>query len=177
MTDQHTSHLISEYIDNELSPDLRSKFDKHIEKCQRCREELGKSIRLKTVLSEINAPDPGDQYFDDLSERIESLTFHEGAASVESVVPTGRFGKQQEVLKMLIRLAAVITLLFVSFYISDMAGSSRNERWVGTMSDSDYVENDNLRYSEEPSRTQAGISRTSARNQNEADSGETNRGE
>ena len=171
MTDQHTSHLISEYIDNELSPQKRSIVDKHIEKCLKCREELEKALRLKTVLSEIKSPDPGEGYFDDLSARIGSLTFHKPAPSVVTDARGGRFRSEQAILKSLIRLAAVITLLFVSFYISDTAGNGENDHWAGTIPDSDYVEDDTFRFSEEPSRTQGGISRTSSRFSSETDSG------
>lgn len=171
MTDQHTSHLINEYLDNELDPQMRSRFDKHIEKCPRCREELGKAVRLKMVLSEVKSPNPGAAYFDDLSARIESLTFHQAAPPVVTDVRAGQFRSEQAILKSLIRLAAVITLLFISFYISDMAGNSKNDRWAGTISDSDYVDDDSFRLSAEPSRTQGGISRTSSRFSENTDSG------
>ncbi len=139
MTDLHTTHLHNDYLDGLLSDEQKATVDNHIAGCENCRSDLEELKRLTEILGEIESPDPSREYFHNLSDRIESRTSaSERSDSSDSSVANQR--GSHHILKVLIRLAAVITLLFTSFYISYIKQEKDNTRWAEKISESDYVD-------------------------------------
>ncbi len=47
------SHLISAYVDDELTPSEKWSLCEHLEQCETCRRELDEMLRLKHMVSEM----------------------------------------------------------------------------------------------------------------------------
>ncbi len=140
MSDRHTVHTHQEYADGLLSASAKAEVERHTASCDACREDLKMFTELKLRLAAIEAPDPGDLYFDSLTEKILVRTaLPSPAQTSESVIdiPAG-----QRIMKTLIRLAAAITLLFGSFYASGFAPEHSYDSWTDNMAQSGYQRTD-----------------------------------
>jgi len=139
MTDRHSIHLHGDYVDGELSPIEKSDVDAHIASCESCREDLERLTRLKASLATLTTPDPGIEYFDNLTDRIAARTTN--AARDDVVAPQ----RGPDMLKILIRLAAAITLLFGSFYLSNIKQAHSPTGWANQSGQTGkFVSNDSL---------------------------------
>lgn len=139
MTYRHTSHLLGDYLDGELTSNEKSLVEAHVAVCARCREELEHLRKLITTLGQIESPDPGDEYFHNLLAIVTARTSGM-ARGLPSSPPVGtQIGPGRNILKILIRLAATITLLFAAFYISDFNQERRAARWPGKYTEGKYV--------------------------------------
>ncbi|MEZ5359545.1 MAG: zf-HC2 domain-containing protein [Candidatus Zixiibacteriota bacterium] len=116
MSDRHTVHLHDDYADGSMAEKLRSEIDRHTADCSACREDLDMIIELKKRLAEIEAPDPGDRYFQELTDKILYRTAPTDVRTDGAVIIPVSPG--QQTMKTLIRVAAAVTLLFGSFYAS-----------------------------------------------------------
>ena len=144
MTTLHTTHLHNDYLDGILSDEDTIIVDKHLNECRDCRRDLEKLRRLVSSLGSFQAPDPGQEYFQNFSDKIAARTV---LAEKNTAAPrnfTGSRNYRQEILKTLIRLAAVVTLLFISFYISNIKGEKDATRWAEKISDSDFAAGDSV---------------------------------
>ena len=107
--------------------------------CEKCRSDMEELNRLTEILGGIQPPDPDREYFHNLSDRIESRTVSAERLNSSDSAIVNQQGSHH-ILKVLIRLAAVITLLFTSFYISYIRQEKNNTRWAEKISESDYVD-------------------------------------
>ncbi|MCK5125432.1 MAG: zf-HC2 domain-containing protein [candidate division Zixibacteria bacterium] len=134
MMDRHTSHLHNDYVDGLLSEKQASEVDNHADSCEKCREDLNQLRNLKDRLAAIDAPDPGLEYFERLSEKVAERTHSITNESNSKSVNIKPVSASQAVLKTLIRVAAAITLLFGSFYASDFLSgnnqSPNSDNWA-----------------------------------------------
>jgi len=157
MTYRHTSHLHGDYLDGDLSPDARADVERHLETCLECREDIERLKRLKQALRQIEVPDPGDEYFDNLrgiiSARTSAMTVP-GDSTQPKVEITGT---TRQALKTLIRLAAAVTFLFSAFYISDINQEKQSSRWGGKIQKGDFVTSDQISPEERLMYPPAGI--------------------
>jgi anti-sigma factor RsiW len=48
---RHVRKMISQYVDNELTPDERKDFDSHIQSCASCRDELEEILALHELFA------------------------------------------------------------------------------------------------------------------------------
>ena len=156
MTHLNTT-LLHDYLDGELSFDQKAEVENHLAACERCRLELEALKRLKAVLSRVETPDPGRAYFKDLNDRIAARTFCHDIRQPEPVSPVARSLSGRDTLKALIRLAAVITLLFASFYISQIVRENRSTRWADKITQGKYAGTDSIESSPDIIEPQAGI--------------------
>lgn len=138
MTNHHTNPWHSDYLDDELSSEKKTEIKAHLEICAECRDDMEKLRRLRSALRSIEAPDPGREYFADLTERIAARTV--SSATDQRVAKY--VSSRTDILKTLIRLAAVITLLFGSFYVSNLKQEKEGVRWSNTISKGNYVQSD-----------------------------------
>ncbi len=141
MTDRHTSYLHGGYLDDELSPARRTEIEAHLIRCRECREDLDQLRRLRSLLGRIETPNPGPEYFAGLEERIAVMTTAQEGPMGLSISPSTR-NRGGEILRTLIGLAAVITLLFTSFYISSERQEREYNRRAGRAPGSRYVQAD-----------------------------------
>jgi len=130
MTYRHTTFYHGDYLDGELSPDLRDQIERHLAACAECREDLEKLKVLTRSLTQLEVPDPGDEYFEALTgtivARTAAITGEESAPATVSYQRDTR----RRLLTTLIKLAAAVTLLFTAFYISDFNQEKRATRWA-----------------------------------------------
>jgi len=63
------------YLDNELSPEAKKRFEQHLKRCRECREELEDFKRLKEVMKSMKYKEPQDivwqRYWAKVYNRIE----------------------------------------------------------------------------------------------------------
>jgi anti-sigma factor RsiW len=139
MTYRHTSHLHGDYLDGDLSPGASETVERHVESCAQCREDIERSRRLKHTLRQIEVPDPGNDYFEDLSDAIVARTsaMIPQEASPKPAIEPDNTGRQ--VLKTLIKLAMAVTFLFLAFYISDFNQEKQATRWADKIRQGNFV--------------------------------------
>jgi hypothetical protein len=139
MTYRHTTYLHGDYLDGALRPEEMAEVDRHLEACEKCREDLQRLRTLTSTLRRIESPDPGDAYFDSLVEAVSLRT--EGIEDERAVERPATFqpAATRRILKVLIKLAAVITLLFMAFYISDFNRKQQTPHWSEHISGSGYA--------------------------------------
>ncbi len=139
MTYRHTTYLHGDYLDGTLSPDEMAQVDRHLKECEKCREDFHRLQTLTATLRRIESPDPGDVYFDNLVEmislRTEGIQDEQFAAQPSAFQPVAT----RRTLKVLIKLAAAITLLFMAFYISDFNRKQQSPHWSEHMTGSGYA--------------------------------------
>jgi len=138
MTEHHTHPWHSDYLDNELTPDKKAEVEAHLKTCAECRDDMEKLKKLQSALRNIEVPDPGKEYFAGLSERIAARTV---SPTTNRRVPEF-ISSRTDILKTLIRIAAVITLLFGAFYLSNLKREKEGARWNDTISKGKYVQSD-----------------------------------
>ena len=138
MTDRHTMHLHSDYLDKSLSAEQRRAVERHLATCSECRRDFDLLRNLLARLSEIESPDPGIDYFNDQTEKIMARTASPSERRADTITLTPPAPSSQRILKILIRLAAVITLLFGSFYVSGLIPERYNSRLGGKFAQSEY---------------------------------------
>jgi hypothetical protein len=139
MTYRHTKHQHGDYLDGDLSPDEMAQVEAHIKVCAECRDDLDRLKRLTASLRRIKAPDPGDDYFDDL---LASAVARAEAIEKESAISTVRNAREpaaKRILQTLIRLAAAVTLLFTAFYISDFNQERKSTDWANDPTRGSYA--------------------------------------
>ena len=159
MTHINTS-LLHAYLDNELSPEQTRLVDNHLDACPDCRLELTRLQRLKLTLGGITSPNPGHDYFRQLQDKIAARTIGRDQtieASSSSQAPG--IPKGQYILRLLIRLAAVITLLFASFYVAQVVQQTRGEKWAETTTENGLAQEDSIQTGDETIEFSPGINR------------------
>lgn len=130
MTHIDTS-LLHAYLDGDLTSSQKANVEAHLPVCDICRAELSALKNLKTALLQIASPDPGPEYFRRSLQRIAART--DKRVISEQLQRSNRIGpvpRGQYILRVMIRLAAVITLLFASFYASQLVGQNRAGKWA-----------------------------------------------
>ncbi len=139
MTYRHTTYLHGDYLDGVLNPDEMAQIDRHLKACEKCREDFERLRTLTATLRRIESPDPGDAYFDNLVDTISLRT--EGIEDEQTAEQSLAFrpATARRTLKVLIKLAAVITLLFMAFYISDFNRKQQSPHWSENISGSGYA--------------------------------------
>lgn len=119
MTNRHTSHLIGEFLDGELSPKKHQEVLDHFSRCPSCAKEMKQYQQLKSILNRVESTEPGEGYFEALSENILTRTEHIYPVSKLDSNVRRQSLTRQNIFKMLIRVAAVITLLFISLFATE----------------------------------------------------------
>ena len=139
MTYRHTIHLHGDYLDGDLSPDQKDQIKRHLDTCAECRQDLEKLRRLTQALHAIEGPDPGDAYFENLTDLVMARTATMTGPAVSSrTIPEYR-GPGRQTLTTLIKLAAAVTLLFTAFYISDFNYKNYAPRWAEYINHGGYA--------------------------------------
>jgi anti-sigma factor RsiW len=151
--------LLHAYLDGETTSGQKADAEHHLVSCLRCRREMERLRQLKSVLSQIGAPDPGGNYFSGLSERIMGrIAGQKIVSQTNEFKPAVLASTGQDILRILIRLAAIVTLLFASFYISQVIRQHRAVQWAETISENG-VSQDQVVHDNEGMEVSAGINR------------------
>jgi anti-sigma factor RsiW len=130
MTYRHTVPLHGDYLDEEVAPLIRREIEQHLAICPACRADLEQLRALKNLMSGVTVPDAGENYFRSTERSILERTVEGLPDEAPGAVPP--IDSVRHMLKTLIRIAAVVTLLFGTFYLSDNKNAAGPSRWAGT---------------------------------------------
>ena len=142
MTNRHTIYLHGDYLDGDLSPDETARVEEHLEQCVSCREDLDRLKRLISTLRNIEAPDPGEGYFDNMLATVVARTDIAEYKTADEAVSRPVESGTKRVLRTLIRLAVAVTLLFTAFYVSDFSQRQKTSGWAHRVTPGNYVDSD-----------------------------------
>lgn len=140
MTNRHTIYLHGDYLDGDLSPDETARVEEHLEKCTSCREDLDRLKRLIYTLRNIEGPDPGEGYFDNLLATVVARTDMDEHKTAAEVVSRPAESGTKGMLRTLIRLAVAVTLLFTAFYVSDFSQRQKTTGWANRATHGGFVD-------------------------------------
>jgi len=129
MSDRHTIHLHSDFLDDELPAALREQVLEHITVCQSCRQDLDGMKRAVEILGKISVLEPAEGYFDNVTERILAKTISQSDKPM--VLPTiGILSTMSyhRTIRVFLRVAAVIALMVITLLASEL----RINRLAGT---------------------------------------------
>lgn len=129
MTNRHTTPRHGDYLDGDVDPKGRLEIERHLSECPACRADMIQLAGLKNLLSGITVPDPGDEYARSSEKAILDRLVEEEPVPIASGLADDSV---RNLLKNLIRIAAVVTLLFGTFYLVDLREDSGVSRLAGT---------------------------------------------
>lgn len=119
MTCQRALSLIEDLIDGELSPAEAEQVKRHLDGCNKCRDEFKAAQRLKQLLQQIPGYDPGGDYWEETTRLIHARTIDVPPGSrLLPAVTTGAVGEHRNTLvRALVSLAASLFVLFSAILI------------------------------------------------------------
>jgi anti-sigma factor RsiW len=123
--------LIDGLVDGELAESTASDLEQHLRKCTQCRSEHEATVRLKQWLGQIEAPDPGRDYWSEttrliLAKTVDAIGERVGAVDTQVRTASGR----RAFVKALVSLAASIVILISAIAIGENQPRSAQSRTV-----------------------------------------------
>lgn len=136
MTCHQALSLLDDYSDNELGPALAAEVAQHLEVCATCRQEYEAGRQLTQVLKqtqdEARLPDPGEDYWSEVSSLILARTTESSVPSANEESPVSyrsRSDTRQAVMRSVMLFAASLVLMIGALLIGSqrhrMGSSSR----------------------------------------------------
>lgn len=129
MTCHQALSLLDDYIDNELSPAVTAEVAQHLEQCAACRQEYesGKHLTqvLKQTQDESRLPDPGEDYWSEVSSLILARTVESSAPSADEESPVrlrSRAETRQSLMRSAMLFAASLVLLLGALLVGSQRG-------------------------------------------------------
>ena len=124
---RHALPLIGSLVDNELNEAETARLKKHIDECNRCRQEFEETVHLREILSQSRITDPGQQYWSETTSLILARTTEQAhyAQGHQASRKTRHYG-QVTLIRSIMSVVASITILFIALSI----GSSLKEQQV-----------------------------------------------
>jgi len=126
MKDEHIKDLLVDYLDGLLSKGLKKEVDAHLDKCEACKKEL---IQLKTVFKAIE-----EEKDVEVPESLKTgfyETLDQEILNNSKVIPVqenkNSFGK------LLLKIAAGITLLLMSYTFGKYHGNVSSEKEIAAI--------------------------------------------
>jgi hypothetical protein len=118
MTIRFPSSLLEDYVDNELSEEERAEFKKQLESSPELRAEYESAIALKELLKTQTVPDPGEDYWSEVTQLILAKTAgSENLERIEVVSQDDLSRKKSAFYRSLISAVAALFILFSALYI------------------------------------------------------------
>ena len=113
MTWHLTGSLLEDYIDGELAETEVTRVTEHLKTCPECRAEFDSGRRLKIVLSQQRLPDPGPDYWPEVTSLVLARTVESGATQfVERPAAERQHADvRRTFVRSLVSLAASLVLL------------------------------------------------------------------
>ncbi|MBN1212225.1 MAG: zf-HC2 domain-containing protein [candidate division Zixibacteria bacterium] len=124
MTHRHITDVIDDYIDEELDISTAEEVRRHLEQCRTCRAEYELALRLRNILSGNSAPDPGEDYFNEVSALISAKTVetYQTETAVTNLEQQRRNNKRA-FYRSLVSVAASLVIFFTALIF----GSTQNK--------------------------------------------------
>lgn len=118
MTHRHKLSLLGDFVDNELSGEELEEFKGLLAESEDLRAEHELTARLKELLRQKRAPDPGEAYFDGLTRLVEARTIETELAPAEPEPDRTDPGYQRRMfVRALLSAAASLFLFFAALTI------------------------------------------------------------
>lgn len=115
MTHRHKMSLLGDFVDNELPDTELAEVKKLLANSEDLRSEHELLVRLKQLLRQKRAPDPGEAYFDELTRLIEARTVDAGTLPVETAIVRSDPSHQRRMfVRSLVSAAASLFLFFAA---------------------------------------------------------------
>lgn len=111
MTCRVVLSLLDEYIDNELAPPQAATLRAHLDQCPSCRAEADRSLRLKELLAEAPAREPGPQYWHELTPIVKARTVDADPSWSLGERSTANTHQRTDLVRAIVTCAASLALL------------------------------------------------------------------
>jgi anti-sigma factor RsiW len=117
MTHRFPSSLLEDFVDNELSEEELADFKRLLESSPELRDEHQLAVRLKELMKKQPVPDPGEDYWSEVTELILARTT--GAPDNETTVTSQEelSNRRSAFLRSLVSAAAALFILFSALVI------------------------------------------------------------
>ncbi len=125
MTCRHTHSLLEDYVDSEVDLATAESLKAHLLECDECRAEVESSAILKSMIKGLSRPDPGDEYWDEVSRLILARTV-EGEAPPSPVYQRVPVSASREARQTLMRSVASVAFSLVVLLGAIWLGSQRH---------------------------------------------------
>ena len=110
MTCSLNQSLLEDYLDGDLPEATRLKVESHLADHPECREELESSQQLKELLSRLDCPEPGPEYWAELRELIAARTVERTEQTERVVATPSRKEIRRSFYRSLVSVAAGLAL-------------------------------------------------------------------
>jgi len=127
---------IDSYLTGRLDDETRRRFERHLEKCEKCRIRVENDRLLVDLMSRDNIPDPGESYWDHLENSILSRTIDSYPEIPSNKQKTK---SSHKITVYLVPLAASIALMLLSFADIDVGPSQTMRADVSNINNNQAV--------------------------------------
>lgn len=122
--------LIDDYVAGRLDENQRSALESHIAGCQECTNLLNEEKEWLEMVRQATVPDPGEDYWRELDEKIMARTFTpEGEQLATESIPA--ISKRSKILTYMVPLAASLVLFLATLGLIGIAERPTTEIIVG----------------------------------------------
>ena len=166
MTHRHKMSLLGDFVDNELTGEDLAEFKRLLAESEDLRDEHELTVRLRELLRQNQAPDPGAAYFDELTRLIEARTVDSrtAAAPLSADRPDPVYQRRMFV-RALLSAAASLFLFFAALtvgsrhsdYLSQQATPDAGVFFAGTAAEQVNSQVPELATAEERTSVSQGI--------------------
>ena len=125
MTHQSLLSLLEDFVDGELSDEEARRVEKMIAESSDIKTEYELSKLVKQILDNKGSHDPGDAYFDELTELIRARTIQRDRDEYERDTPATRGSERRAFVRSLVSAVASLILLFTALFLG-----SHREDWL-----------------------------------------------
>lgn len=74
MTCRDTLSLLDDFIDDALNPEQSAAVQGHLDRCDACRAEYGRGVRIKSLMGKTPAAEPPEEYWTEVAAIIQART-------------------------------------------------------------------------------------------------------
>ncbi len=132
MTCPEAVSRLDDLADDQLPADEAVQVREHIQSCDACRREYEQTLRLKRLLGDMTAPDPGDAYFQETTSLILARTVQAAPEQpVRISADDARRQNRRALVRAILSVAASIAILVTAILI----GSSPEQQVLRSQSE------------------------------------------
>jgi len=131
MTCRDALSLLDDFIDNDLSPEQSSEVRGHLDQCDVCRAEYGRSIRFKSLLGQSPVPEPSEEYWSEVTAIIQARTV-DSVPLIRERATDDRGNGRRTLVRSAVVFAASAVLLISTLLVSHKRGERvQTPDWQG----------------------------------------------
>jgi len=129
MTHRFPSSLLEDFVDQEMSEQQADEFRRLLTESPELERQCAEAERLRALMRQMPTPDPGDEYFSEVTELILARTG--GMSRQAPPMSSGRAAtveQRRAFFRSLVSAAAALLIFFTAVLV----GTSRNQQRAGT---------------------------------------------